>query len=338
MIRLATLVAASLLALIMVSVADYFVAGFEPLQEMPPRFDAYFVARTAVLFGISALFLFAAMLPLPRERADLGSARLRLAVIASTTLCLAFAGLFWVSRWKFSVLSHEDNLIEWASALALLAASACFVFDAARQVKSASAFRNWRIGVSFAFAGIFFVIGMEEISWLQRVIGFATPALLEHNFQEEANFHNFATNWFENAYYFGGFLFLILLPFLSQHFRATASAVGLERYLPHRTVALIAAPLAAYNWDMWNSVLTQSSYFITVLLVIRSIPGYAGARRADGVIVLGLAAVLLFTQLTFLLRGEYLFRKWEATEYKEFFIAFGFLAYAMTVRSAPRTD
>ncbi len=37
----------------------------------------------------------------------------------------------------------------------------------------------------------FFVIGMEEISWGQQLIGFETPeAFVEFNYQEETNWHN----------------------------------------------------------------------------------------------------------------------------------------------------
>ena len=60
-----------------------------------------------------------------------------------------------------------------------------------------------------------FVIGMEEISWGQRLFGFATPErLAEVNWQAEFNFHNVQTDLSETAYYFGAGVFLILLPLL----------------------------------------------------------------------------------------------------------------------------
>jgi hypothetical protein len=60
-----------------------------------------------------------------------------------------------------------------------------------------------------------FVIGMEEISWGQRLFGFATPErLAEANWQAEFNFHNVQTDLSETVYYFGAGIFLIVLPLL----------------------------------------------------------------------------------------------------------------------------
>lgn len=335
--RLAAFLVAFLLALSLVSLVDYWVAAFEPLQQVPPRFDAYFACRSVVLFAVSALFLFAATRDSSGERLELASVRLRLWVGVTTGLCFAFAGLFWIGRWQFSMLSREDGLIEWASAFALLVACALFVYDAVRQLRSASELRRRRFFVSSLLAGVLFVIAMEEVSWLQRTIGYGTPDFLSQNVQREANFHNLATPLFETAYYTGGFFFLILLPFLGHHFGASSWAAGLDRYLPHRAVALGAAPLVAFNWDMWNIALIQVSFFVTVLLIVRSLWAAANTPRAERTILVGVISALLLAQVTFLLRGDLQFRHWEVTEYKELFIALGFLAYAAIVSARSRT-
>lgn len=335
--RLAALLVALLLALSAVSAVDYWSAAFEPLQQVPPLYDAYFVSRSVALFVISALFLYAAKPTFLDEPFELESVRFRLWVSATTGLCLAFAGLFWIGRWQFSMLSREDGLVEWASAYALLAACALFVYDAVYQLRSASAFRRRRFLVSSLLAGVFFVIAMEEVSWLQRTIGYGTPDFLSENVQREANFHNLATPLFETAYYVGGFFFLILLPFLGHHIRGSSWAAGLERYLPHRAVAFGAAPLVAFNWDMWNIALIQVSFFITIMLVARSLWAAVPTPRAERTILIGVMSALLFAQTTFLVRGDLQFRHWEVTEYKELFIALGFLAYAAIVVARSRT-
>ena len=97
----------------------------------------------------------------------------------------------WVLEAQFSDLYYmsvqEDEYIEWASFWAfLLAAVAAIV--ASRDYRSSLNRLPW---FYYGLALFCFVVAMEEISWGQRVLGYRPPVyFLEHNFQQELNFHN----------------------------------------------------------------------------------------------------------------------------------------------------
>jgi hypothetical protein len=88
----------------------------------------------------------------------------------------------------FHVLIDEDHPIEWTQFFVILAASGAFALGAGR------ARRAGRSGLAVAFAAVAlgaFLVAGEEISWGQRILGFATPEALEPiNHQGEANIHN----------------------------------------------------------------------------------------------------------------------------------------------------
>lgn len=79
----------------------------------------------------------------------------------------------------------EDGFLETATAvLALITAGWLLVLSISRRD---GVHRAFLFSVSFAF----FLFGMEEISWGQRLWGWATPeAWASVNFQQETNFHN----------------------------------------------------------------------------------------------------------------------------------------------------
>ncbi len=80
--------------------------------------------------------------------------------------------------------TYEDLLGEW---------SQFYLFVAAFILSVRLAFSDSRYRIFFALlaAGCFYVF-MEEISWGQRIIGFASPEFFRrHNLQREVNLHNF---------------------------------------------------------------------------------------------------------------------------------------------------
>ena len=88
-------------------------------------------------------------------------------------------------------LTQEDSLIEWVGALLFLGASIIFLlvfFRSKDPSKTLAAKWSWSV---LLLALFFFVSFGEEISWMQRIIGYRTPGpLLEYNLQEELNLHN----------------------------------------------------------------------------------------------------------------------------------------------------
>ena len=54
------------------------------------------------------------------------------------------------------------------------------------------------------------VLGLEEISWGQRLLGWSTPEAFMGNIQKETNFHNYFNEYFASVYYLFTFLLLII--------------------------------------------------------------------------------------------------------------------------------
>ena len=104
--------------------------------------------------------------------------------LAICLLLLAFTLLLTLSPWSFRNLLSEDGLVENLTALSAFLAGG-LLFAAAWMEKR----RLPRIaflvgGLAMAF------LGGEEISYGQRIFGFATPDFLSSNNQGESNFHN----------------------------------------------------------------------------------------------------------------------------------------------------
>ena len=125
-------------------------------------------------------------------------------------------------------LRAEDSPLEWGSALLLLVASGLFAFRFARELA------RRRSAAVLASAGLlaagFFVLGMEEVSWMQRLFGFGTPErLAELNWQAEFNVHNMQTDLAELVYYAGAGLFLGPVPLLRDAVPAAVAAPSPRR-------------------------------------------------------------------------------------------------------------
>ena len=82
----------------------------------------------------------------------------------------------------------EDAVIENMTCVAYFLASVFALSIACRFFKEHHAWSGWLYVLAFLF---FAFVGMEEVSWGQRIFGTKTPVLLmEHNIQKESNLHN----------------------------------------------------------------------------------------------------------------------------------------------------
>ncbi len=88
----------------------------------------------------------------------------------------------------YSTFIKEDGVVEYATCLAYLGA-AVLSFLVSR--RSSSSGRTYHGLFLMTFAGLLFLVAMEEISWGQRLFGFGTPRLIaDHNVQGELTLHN----------------------------------------------------------------------------------------------------------------------------------------------------
>ena len=107
-------------------------------------------------------------------------------------------------------LYREDHLLENLTAIFLLGS---FLVLAVKFFRPAG-LNRWLI---LAGALAFFVIGMEEISWGQRIFGWGTPeALAEFNYQGETNLHNVVNPWMTPIYVISNLVLGCLFLFINE--------------------------------------------------------------------------------------------------------------------------
>ena len=87
--------------------------------------------------------------------------------------------------YYFSI--QEDEYVEWSTFWAFILAAVAYVRSGAVFRQATQTFPWFLYGVAL----FCFIVAMEEISWGQRLFGYRPPTyFLEHNFQQEFNFHN----------------------------------------------------------------------------------------------------------------------------------------------------
>ena len=324
----------SLGSILLVPVLDLLVFGV-PDRLVPPGASGVEMLRAFLLACGASLFVYFVHLQSIRRRttpAQLDS------ISGDKFFCrlrwpmLAFASsLPLVHVWNpelFSRLGREDGVFENLSALFLLIASVLMLLSAWR-IKAASWTSSRQALLAVCLAGAFFVIGMEEISWGQRILGFETPTEYLENVQHEANIHNIATEAFEFLYYMGATVFLIIMPFVQERTRLAESFPNEGMFVPGSTVLFLSAPLAAFNYDLWNSTQMQVLFHATVVILLYYAV-LAAKRHRDRLYFFVIPVAVAAIQIIFLVRGG-LVRHWELTEYKEFFIPLGFVVYSLTL-------
>lgn len=242
---------------------------------------------------------------------------------------VAFIALFIISPIWFFKVTDEDRPVEWFSALCLLVGSGLMIYFAVTKAQT----RLVRV-IALGIGLTFFVIGMEEVSWFQRVIRFDTPELLANNSQEEANIHNLDSSSFEEIYYLGGFVLLIAAPFIAARMRLQERFPQIAILFPSMTVLVLSMPSSLYNYHLWNRASTQVIFFGTLLIV-----GYVSlqsllnrqASWQERFLALFLFANFIVGQGALFVFPDHLLVPWVASEPKEMFIALGLCVYAIDV-------
>jgi len=313
----------------------YLHAGF--LQEGLPKLSYGWLLRSAAIFFSLVVITFGVtggrrcQVALPITP---GASLERLSVLGTLLISSLFVLVFLVQPAVFSSMSQENYPIEAASAILLLCSCAMSTVAAVRARAQACVPMVTTVALAM-LALVFFVIAMEEISWGQQIFDLETPDAFSGNEQGELNFHNFATNRVENVYYFGAFLFLVVLPFLGVLFPASASDKRVDPLFPRPFMIPLGAIACAYNFDMWNILFIQVSFFGS--LIVLSLVSMLSTDRIERSIVVVTLMLLMATQVIFLTNGDNFDRLWEVTEYKESLISLAFFVYSVSVyRNFPR--
>lgn len=317
---------------------DAWVLGLPIVREGPADFAVIHLVQSLFLLFVCA----ALVLALVRSRATtsrLDTASVAPAGLAAGAAAMVAAGaaalLLAADPTLFHDFAQEDRPLEWASALLLFAGSGMFGLLAFRRRADAIP-ACIAAGLCIALA----VVGLEEISWGQRLLGFATPeALAQANWQHEFNVHNVQTDLFETLYYAGSAGFLIVLPFIGDLVAAADMGLLSNAYIPRRETALASAPLLWFDHGHWNLYAIQLGAFLGAFAIAAW--SWGAHRRGDrveaGIFALS-AFALVAGKLAFLALGGQAVDLPDPTEYKEFFIAWGFFVYALDVRRRAGAD
>lgn len=310
---------------------DYFYLQTGLLREGLPELSSVWLLRSAVIILSLVVIAFSFTYRRRRQAILFGSAGITFeqsSVLGVMCVSSLFLLLLVNKPTVFSTLSLEDGPVEWGSALLLFCSCAVFIltFSKVNSLVHISVFTKWALAL---LSLVFFVIAMEEISWFQRIIDLETPHAFQGNEQGEFNLHNHATNRVENIYYFGAFLFLVVLPFLGVLFPAIENNRHLGPLIPQPFIALIGTVACAYNFDMWNIIFIQITFFGSLIVML--LLALFSTKNNEWVIVVFTLLLAMTTQAVFLANGDNYSRLWEVTEYKEFFIPLGFFAYSVSV-------
>lgn len=138
------------------------------------------------------------------------------AVLVITTLIAAalITSFFLLDHQSelFARVFLEDGIMETLSAALYLVAALFCVLAAFRMRGSGQPAGRLPFIIYLVLAAGLFFIGMEEISWGQRIIGWETPPVFaEGNVQNETNLHNFFNDYFPMIY---RLIALIVVPIL----------------------------------------------------------------------------------------------------------------------------
>ena len=169
--------------------------------------------------------------------------------VATAPFAIAGAGILAVPfRTAYRLLANEDGIAEWLQVVLIVVCLLAYVRIG--WVLWRSGHRALALLFFTGAAGMFFV-GGEEISWGQRIFGWATPDVLEDiNNQGESNIHNIGP--------------------LLRIFNLVVLAVSL---------AAIVAPLA--RWTIWRERLRGvAGYLFVPPVALIPAFGFAFAYRA----------------------------------------------------------
>lgn len=342
--------AIALCGLATVLLIDLLSSAISLLGEGPPLFDGFHILRTCLIATSSGILVMSLahpgtrisrpckpewrswgtvswVSPEPDQRPRLVVSAKRLAVLTMMALAAGMVVIFLWSPGMFYKLGKEDHPVEALSAGIHFLNSVLFLFIGANLHQRLDRKKMLGSLAALGFAFTFFLIGMEEVSWFQRQLEVETPASFSQNMQGELNLHNFATDEIETLYYLAVFVVLVLFPFTSHILAHWAGDGALKIFIPPPFIAYVGAVIASFNYDMWNTLTTQTPFFVSLFILIYYLKHHSAAL-ADKLTNISVLILVVATQVIFVAAGDRFVRLHDVTEYKELLIPVAFLIYA----------
>lgn len=252
---------------------------------------------------------------------------------------ILFLWIFVADNRLADVIAREDGLIENVSALILFISSALAIATGTVLCKMKLVLPGI---LTILGALLLAVIGMEEISWMQRIFDIDTPAVLvESNMQQEINFHNLDTLMFETIYYFGAFVLLTLLPFYEERLDSLLNKKKITKHLAVLVPGFwLLSPFAIitgftkggeYYTNPIIALTLAGTFAVLSCVIYRSIinKAYVSAIMPSISMIILTLSLIVFTFHDYSAWGT---RPNFPTEYKEMFIAAGLMTYVISIR------
>ena len=203
--------------------------------------------------------------------------------------------------------------------------------------------KKWlAIGVIATLSLVLFVMGMEEISWGQRVFQWQTSTYFsKHNVQGETNLHNLNKQLFQDVLFFGGFILLAVLPFFHNHLakalRKISSLKFLTNFLPEQWMLvafgaglMFTDPFNAPYGFHWGSICFQ---LIATLALLWALAVHSRDNNGQCKVMLwALLCAIVVLVLSLSYHELWQLNQGLPTEYIKVFINLGILCWAIRVR------
>lgn len=157
-------------------------------------------------------------------------------------LIYLFSRLFYPKTF-FLMFFSEDGLFEYLTAIFFIAASILFLLSLSKK-------HTWFINSYISILGLLcFFVGMEEISWGQRIFGMQTPERLkEINYQDEITLHNLISpDLHPYIYLFVSIACLVFFAFANNNKFDFLFWIH-KNYLPSKKYLVIALLLPIISW------------------------------------------------------------------------------------------
>lgn len=302
------------------------------LREGFPAFENIYLFNCAIV-AISSFFLISWLIDISKEPATDIKTNLnrkeKLLIVVTFFLSILFVVLFYFYPSAFSYYAQEDRIIEYSSALFCFAGFFILISSVYR-LNAANEKNSLKIMGILALSLVILLIGLEEVSWFQRILDIDHSSLTPDNRQQELNLHNYFTNEIENAWYFSSFVLFILLPFIFERTNLIKRHGVISLFIPDHYMLFIGSVVVSYNYDMVNVIPIQLAFFSTFFILISRV--FAQRSISGGIITELTIALLILTQVTFISFGRVKFH-WlnDLTEYKEFFITLAILYYCIGI-------
>lgn len=243
--------------------------------------------------------------------------------------------LMWVRPDIAATAGTEDYWLEVLQPTVLFLSSLTLLISAGFCIV-----RKSLVGATAAFLGaaLLFVLGMEEISWMQRILEVeSSEYFLQHNMQQETNLHNLSSGLFNTLYLMAAFLLLVVAPYYDRLIKKVltkAELTSIHVFVPSRwlfiafapTVGLLNISHASSIWLLFTIALTG------VLLAREAFENYKKSNTLAGVWYICMIVLIGFSYITTVFGPVAGIDPIHAPfEFRETFITLGILAYSTDV-------